>query len=273
VDFAVTFSESVQNVDVSDFIITKSSGISGESVSAVSGSGASYTVTVNTGSGSGTLRLDVPVSASIQDLFGNTLGGTPFTSGQTYTKVISATYKSNSTNDGWILESAEAGNTGGSLNNTNTTLVLGDDGSDREYRAILHFDTSALPDNAVVTNMTLKIKQQGSIMGTSPFTFSSLHVDMRNPAFGGSTLELADFNFAAKKVKSAVFNPNPVSGWFSARFNTGGNLYVNRTGTTQLRLYFSTGDNNNSIADFIRFYSGNASAGDRPKLVIQYYVP
>jgi uncharacterized repeat protein (TIGR02543 family) len=181
--------------------------------------------------------------------------------------------KSAPANDGWILESAEASNAGGSLNSAATTLVLGDDGSDREYRAILHFDTSALPDTAVVTNMTLKVKQQGSVMGADPFSFASLYVDMRKPSFGNALLQSTDFNFAANKVKSAVFNPNAVSGWFSARFNTGGKLYVNRTGVTQLRLYFSTGDNNNSITDFIRFYSGNASAGDRPKLLITYYVP
>jgi N-acetylneuraminic acid mutarotase len=185
----------------------------------------------------------------------------------------SLTVKSAPANDGWILESAEASNAGGSLNSAATTIVLGDDGSDREYRAILHFDTSALPDNAVVTNMTLKIKQQGSVAGANPFSFASLYVDMRNPAFGSSILEIVDFNFAAKKIKSAVFNPTPASGWYSARFNNGGNLYVSRTGVTQLRLYFSTGDNNNSITDFIRFYSGNAAAGDRPKLIITYSLP
>jgi hypothetical protein len=273
VNYTVTFSEDVQNVDVSDFTLTKSIGISGGSVSAVSGSGSTYTVTVNTGSGSGTLRLDVPVSATIQDLFNNSLGGLPFTSGESYTKVVSATYKSAAANDGWILESSETSNSGGMMNSAATTITLGDDATDKQYRAILHFDTSALPDTAVVTNMTLKIKQQGAVTGVSPFTFGSLYVDMRNPAFGGSALELTDFNFAAKKVKPAVLNPNPVSGWFSARFNTGGKLYVNRTGTTQLRLYFSVDDNNNNIADFIRFYSGNASAGDRPKLLITYYVP
>jgi hypothetical protein len=187
--------------------------------------------------------------------------------------LLTTTFKSAPANDGWILESAEASNAGGSLNSAATTLVLGDDGSDREYRAILHFDTSALPDTAVVTNMTLKVKQQGSVMGADPFSFASLYVDMRKPSFGNALLQSTDFNFAANKVKSAIFNPNAVSGWFSARFNTGGKLYVNRTGVTQLRLYFSTGDNNNSITDFIRFYSGNASAGDRPKLIITYTLP
>jgi hypothetical protein len=186
---------------------------------------------------------------------------------------FSTTFKSSAANDGWILESSENSNIGGSMNSSAANLILGDDDADKQYRAILHFDTSALPDNAVVTSVTLKIKQQGNVVGNNPFSFASLHVDMRNPAFGSSILELVDYDFAAKKVKSAVFNPNPVNGWYSARFNNGGKLYINRTGTTQLRLYFSVDDNNNNIADFIRFFSGNASAGDRPKLLIQYQLP
>ncbi|MEN9524323.1 MAG: hypothetical protein RL536_392, partial [Candidatus Parcubacteria bacterium] len=125
----------------------------------------------------------------------------------------------------------------------------------------------------VITSMALKLKQQGDVTGSTPFSFSSLYIDMRNPAFGGNALEQTDFNFEARTVKSAVFNPNSVNGWFSARFNNGGKLYINRTGTTQLRLYFSVDDNNNNVADFIRFFSGNAAADSRPKLLIQYQLP
>jgi hypothetical protein len=178
------------------------------------------------------------------------------------------------TQDGWILESTETSNTGGGLNNQANTIYLGDDAVNKQYRAILHFDTAALPDNAVITNMTLKIKQHGNPAGTNPFSIlGSLYVDMNKPTFGNSLLELDDFSFTARKVKSAVFNPNPVSGWYNARFNNGGKLYINRTGVSQLRLYFSVDDNNNNVADFIRFFSGNASAADRPKLLIQYQLP
>ena len=89
VDFTVTFSEAVTGVDATDFIITQS-GLTGSSVSNVSGSGAVYTVTANTGSGSGTLRLDVVDDDSIKDLAGNPLGGSGagngnFNTGETYT--------------------------------------------------------------------------------------------------------------------------------------------------------------------------------------------
>ena len=88
VDFTITFSKSVTGVDLvtpfSDFALTTSSGITGASITGVSGSGATYTVTVNTGSGSGTIRLDVPATATITDLAANPLNGLPFITGEAY---------------------------------------------------------------------------------------------------------------------------------------------------------------------------------------------
>jgi hypothetical protein len=84
VDFTVTFSESVMDVEAVDFALT-TAGVIGASIIDVSGSDHIYTVTVNTGSGNGTLRLDIPVTADITDLDGDTLGGLPFTGGETYT--------------------------------------------------------------------------------------------------------------------------------------------------------------------------------------------
>lgn len=83
VRFIVAFSEAVQNVDANDFSLT-ATGLSGASVTGVSGSGATYTVTVATGSGSGTLRLDIPATASISDLVGNPLSDLPYIGGETY---------------------------------------------------------------------------------------------------------------------------------------------------------------------------------------------
>jgi hypothetical protein len=86
VNFIVTFTEAVTGVGVADFALTVT-GISGASVTGVSGSGAVYTVTVSTGTGDGTLRLDIPTAATITDLAGNALSGLPYTSGETYQKV------------------------------------------------------------------------------------------------------------------------------------------------------------------------------------------
>ncbi len=84
VNFTVTFSESVTGVDKDDFSLTIT-GVSGASVTGVSGTGSIFTVTVNTGTGNGSIRLDVPASGvTITDLAGNPLASLPYTSGQTY---------------------------------------------------------------------------------------------------------------------------------------------------------------------------------------------
>ena len=73
INYSVTFSEPVTGVDVSDFQLT-ATGISGASVTSVSGADATYTVSVNTGSGSGSLRLDILDDDSILDATNNPLG-------------------------------------------------------------------------------------------------------------------------------------------------------------------------------------------------------
>ena len=97
VDFAVTFSEAVTGVDVSDFTLALTGNITGASVSGVAGSGTTYIVTVSTGSGGGTLRLDVSDDDSILDAASNPLGGTgvgngDFTSGEAYIVPLYAVY-------------------------------------------------------------------------------------------------------------------------------------------------------------------------------------
>jgi hypothetical protein len=89
VNFTVTFSEAVKGVDVTDFKLS-TVGITGATVSAISGSGATRTVRVSTGTGNGTLRLVVLDNDTILDMAGNKLGGAglnngKFTTGQTYT--------------------------------------------------------------------------------------------------------------------------------------------------------------------------------------------
>jgi len=85
VDYTVTFSEPVTGVDASDFSLSTTGSISGESIANVSGSDTTYTVTVNTGTGTGTLGLGIPFTATINDLAGNPLGNLPYTNGEVYT--------------------------------------------------------------------------------------------------------------------------------------------------------------------------------------------
>ena len=90
VGFTVTFSKPVSGVDTTDFVLS-ANGVTGASVTSVSGSGASYTVTVDTGTaGMGTLRLDLVDDDTIMDWAANSLGGSglgngSFAAGEAYT--------------------------------------------------------------------------------------------------------------------------------------------------------------------------------------------
>jgi peptide/nickel transport system substrate-binding protein len=179
-----------------------------------------------------------------------------------------------STYDGWILESTETSGTGGTLNSTTTTFALGDNALNRQYRAILSFSTGSLPDNAVITSATLRIRRQG-IVGTDPFTTHlNLLVDLRKGTFGAGALQLGDFQAFANLEGAAIVNKTPLAlGWHRAIFKAAALPLINKTGTTQLRLRFSRDDNNDLGADYMNFYSGNAGAANRPQLIIEYHVP
>ncbi len=280
VNYIVSFSEPVTGVDISDFVLAKSSGVSGATVTGVSGGPANYVVSVNTGSGSGTIRLAVYDNDSIRNANNIPLGGAGagngnFTTGETYLHVQTQTFQSQTLQDGWVLESGENSNAGGTMNNNTAILYLGDNVVNKQFRSMLHFHTANLPDTAVINKVTLKIKQAGPPVGTNPFTaLGALKIDSLNPFFGtGYSLELADFTYAAAIKDAGGFNATPVGNWYSAILNSAGNGAVNRTGHTQFRLRFATDDNNNATADFMTFFSGDATTANRPVLLVEYYLP
>jgi hypothetical protein len=187
------------------------------------------------------------------------------------------TFMSVGANDGWILESTETSGLGGTLNSSATTFNLGDDAAKKQYRGILSFSTGAtLPDNAVITSVTLKVKRQGVTGGGNPVTlFQGFMVDIKKGFFGTAALQASDFQAKAHK-SYGPFVPAPSGGWYSIDL-TSGKAYINKlntlSGLTQIRLRFQLDDNNNTIANYLSLFSGNAPDGSRPQLVIQYYVP
>ena len=188
--------------------------------------------------------------------------------------VAIAALRSIATQDGWILESTETSGLGGTMNATTNTFRLGDDASNRQYRAILSFDTGSLPDNAVIQSAILTIKQSGAPVGVNPFiALHNLLVDVRNGPFKSSTaLQLGDFN-APASAAIGPFSNKQVGGVYTFTLSTTARNFINKaSGVTQFRLYFTLDDNNNHISNYINFFSGNASSG-QPQLTISYTLP
>ena len=185
-----------------------------------------------------------------------------------------ATFLSQGNYDGWVLESTETSNKGGALNNKSKLFLVGDDAANRQYRGILSFDTSSLPENAVVTKMTLKVKKAG-LVGTNPFkTHKGLVVDIQKLNFGTSPkLQKPDFQVKGSKDFAGQFSNKAVSGWYTAELGSEAYAYFNTSGVTQFRLRFNKDDNNDLGADYFKFYSGNAGISSGPQLIVEYYVP
>ncbi|HYR27812.1 MAG TPA: M14 family zinc carboxypeptidase, partial [Thermoanaerobaculia bacterium] len=161
---------------------------------------------------------------------------------------ITVTFTSGGTQDGWVLESGETTNAGGSLtsnNSTSSALRVGDNNQDRQYKTVVSFDTSSIPDGATIVSVTLRLLR-GSLTGTNPFTtHGTCRVDVQNGSgFSGSTtLQNGDFQAAATAVQAATLSNATSNGtWSTGSLNAAGIAAVNKTGTTQLRVYFSLDD-------------------------------
>jgi hypothetical protein len=291
VNFTVAFSETVSGVDIvppfADFALFTSAEITGASITSVAPvSGTTYTVNVNTGLGNGIIRLDLTDDDSITDAGGNPLGGAGagngnFSAGQEYTinktqtqtptATVTETFSSNGGNDGWVLESGENTNKGGSLDKNSGTINVGDHQKDRQYRGILSFDTGALPDDATIVSAQLIVKRQG-FAGTDPFTtHGPLLLEIRNGSFHNSVrLQNEDFSAPASAGSGLERISSLTSALYAANLSAINLGLVNKTGITQFRLSFSKDDNDDLSADYIKFFSGDSAFENRPQLIVVY---
>jgi len=193
------------------------------------------------------------------------------------TPVAAVTFTSAAAQDGWVLESTETSNAGGSIDAAATTtsaLRVGDDNKNKQYKSVVSFDTSVIPDGATILSVTLRLRR-GTLSGTNPFTtHGTCWVDVQpGSGFSGSTtLQTGDFQAAATAVQAAsLSNAANNLDWSEGSLNAAGLAAVNKTGTTQLRVYFNLDDDNDRIADYIGYYSGdNGTAANRPQLVVTW---
>ena len=185
------------------------------------------------------------------------------------------TFASVGTKDGWVLESAANSQKGNALNVKASTLLLGNDAANRQYRSILSFNTASLPDNAVITKVTIKILKQ-SVAGIDPFTAQgNLQVHIRRGFFSTkAALQQTDFQASSSQSGVGVFDPQSVDNWYSAELDSQAGAFINLAGDSQFRLQFELASDGNGTADYAKFFSGNAAdVTKRPQLIIEYYVP
>jgi uncharacterized delta-60 repeat protein len=172
--------------------------------------------------------------------------------------------------DGWILESGENTNKGGTLDKNSNVFFVGDDDKDRQYRGILSFDTSYIPDTVTITSAQLKVKKQ-TVVGTDPFnTHGNLLLEIRKGPFSNDiVLNLGDFSALAESGSTQDKFSAADGSWYTASLSNINLGLINKYGSTQFRLLFSKDDNDDMGADYIKFFSGNYTTS-QPELFITY---
>jgi len=189
------------------------------------------------------------------------------------------TFTSIGAHDGTVLESEETSEIGGSNNSTvaiSTALRVGDEydtlQGERQYKAIVSFDTSIIPDGATILSATLKLTG-GGLKGTNPLTtHGPLYVDIIAGSFSDNpALENADFQASATAMQVATMSkPLPGSRISTGNLDSAGLAAINEAGLTQLRVYFFKDDNDNN-SDWVGCYSGDSSIPEnRPQLELIY---
>ena len=143
-----------------------------------------------------------------------------------------------------------------------TAIRLGDDGA-APLRGIVSFDTSALPDDAEITQARLYLTREGAT-GTNPFSSGALGtpvVDVRTGTFGAPALEIADAGAAASATDAGWVIGSGLANGFALgiELKPAGLAAINRTGRTQFRVSFpqvgsSTG------ADYVAMSDGDVTA-------------
>ncbi|MCU0857984.1 MAG: metallophosphoesterase [Pontiellaceae bacterium] len=186
------------------------------------------------------------------------------------------TFTSIAAHDGYVDESSETSNVGGTIYSTSISssgLRIGDTGAKKQRKSFISFNTAALPDNAAVIAATLKLKC-GAI-ANNPSGLGTITVDIKNTktGFNGNlALESADFQAAASKSDVGSFNyPSGTNVWITASLDTNGTSRIAKTNHTQFRIRFTKDDDNDTVDDYLGFYPGdNSIATNRPVLVVTY---
>lgn len=201
----------------------------------------------------GNTGTSAPVNVTVS---GGTGGGSP----------VTVVFNNEDANDGYVKATSTGGSAAVGTLEAYYGLAIGR-GTDGNFnRSVLSFDTSSLPDTAVVTSATLTVAYRsasGDPWGNP--VGNTLVLDVRNGCFGACTIEAADWSAAATATGVAQVPSFSGGNQTSTVFDANGHAAINRTGRTQLRLRFSA----NQTATNYLWIDRGASA----KLTITYTLP
>ena len=164
-----------------------------------------------------------------------------------------------------------------SINSSRTMLLVGDDLQHRQYSANLSFNTSGLPDGAIVTSVKLKVRSAG-VVGSDPLNNrQDLVADICRSVVNeaGRTRVSNLRRWAVCNQNAGIFDKTPNSGWYTADFLPSAFQSINLRGTTQFHLRMADASGRESSRAYIKFFSGEADPqeSNNPILLVKYSLP
>ncbi|MBT8483952.1 MAG: right-handed parallel beta-helix repeat-containing protein [Phycisphaerae bacterium] len=191
--------------------------------------------------------------------------------------------ESSETKDGFVIDGVIASYL--EVTTADPTLWAGDvDYSGAKgVRAILSFDTSAIPSGVEILDATLELTRGLSAGSTVYADYGSLQLEIKEGGFGGDeALALGDYDAAADAPPLRLENQGDTLGdvWRIdvGRIGVGhpsehGLDLINRSGATQFRLSFENETDGNTDQDQLGFISGKDTTGRAPLLLVTYEAP
>jgi hypothetical protein len=154
--------------------------------------------------------------------------------------------------DGWT-DGTVLGTSGIQIGDTGPALA----------RGIISFDTSALPDNAIVTRARFHLTRT-SLVGTNPFTTGGLglpRVDVISGSFGAPAVEVSDASAPADAENAGFAAGSAKSNGYAVgvEIDAAGREAINPTGLTQFRLSMTV-PGGGTGTDAVTFADGDATA-------------
>ena len=174
--------------------------------------------------------------------------------------------------DGGITESQLDPGTGGLATSISHNAQIGDTGLNMQELAVISFDTSAIPADAVISGAMIQltlVNTRGEQDG-----LGMVVTDLAAPAFGERELEASDFEAAADIVGATVptVAPENIYDAFRLHLTLDALETLNRDGLTQFRVRYENPTDGDEISDGILISMGEY--GDShpwtPNLIISW---
>lgn len=177
---------------------------------------------------------------------------------------------------GWIRESAFGSGVGGTKV-SNGPVRVGDDSSKRGIRSVIQFDTSYIPDDAIITGATLNLTNDGTglgdITGFGPTSDpDSMAVQAGLPCIGSCFLQSTDYEASLATLGYFYAGNNPEPTLPPGQYRLNSNLTrISKTGVTDLRLRFNKVTDIDGYSDYFSAYG--ASSAQPPTFTVGYRMP